>query len=521
MPRILLALAVVVASIGNAVADSGGTEAMRSYLRARAVLDAGVAAIGGAEALSSLTGVTREYQIHRNNPGQGPRPVAGGSSVDKYPLYAPTPSTSIVDYAGERYRIQQRYLYDSAKEWVDAIDVGGPTGGFLLASYQDQIPAYTTNSASVSRDTLTRELRTYPEAMLRAALRRPTTLQWVGEGMVGGRPTQVISFVDGDVNHVLAFDAQTRLPARVEVLSEHPYIGQATTASVYVDYRKTGRLMLPYRVEQWRNDEPTRIALISRIELDKGGNDATFAPPRERVDNPEPPRLPTLTSLGNDVYATMSSDNSMFAVFPEYVVLVEAPRRESYAIAIFQAIRSVAPGKPVKVVSTHFHEDHIAGVRYAVSQGAEIWTTAHAKGAIERTLRVAWTIRPDEYARAPRDAKIHVIDDKQIFEAGGQRIEIAQVGPTEHAEQMLAAFFPRVETLYTADVWDVPAPGLATPGPDSAKVVARVNDLGWKVRRMIPTHGVPATVQDLNRSLDTRAKFVTGAETRLRLRVDL
>ena len=519
MPRMFLALIVLAASIANAAADTGGSEVMRSYIRARAVLEAGVAAMGGAEALSSLTGVTREFESHRNNPGQGPRPVAGGASIEQYPRYAPTPSLSIVDYVGERVRVQQRFLYDSEKEWLTAIDVGGTSGGFSTVSYLDEIPSYTSSPASAARDTMARELRTHPEAMLRAALRRATTLQWLGEGVVGGRRASFISFVDTDATRiVLAFDEQTRLPVRTEVLSEHPYIGQATAASVYLDYRKTGRLMLPYRVELWRNDEPLRIALLSRIELDKGGDDATFAPPRERIENPAPPSVPALTSLGRDVYATLGSDNSMFAVFPEYVVLVEAPRRESFAIAIFQAIRSVAPGKPIKVVSTHFHEDHIAGVRYAVSQGAEIWTTAHAKAAIERTLRVAWTIRPDEYARSPREASIHVIDNKHIFEAGGQRLEIADIGPTEHVEQMLAAFFPTIGTLYTADVWDVPAPGLAMPGPDAAKVVVRANELKWKVQRMIPTHGAPASTEELNRSLETRARYVSGADSKLRLR---
>jgi glyoxylase-like metal-dependent hydrolase (beta-lactamase superfamily II) len=263
----------------------------------------------------------------------------------------------------------------------------------------------------------------------------------------------MISFVDIDGTRVaLTFDSQTHLLVRSEVLSEHPFIGQATAASVYLDYRKTGRLMLPYRVELWRNEEPLRILLISKIELDKRGDDATFAPLRERIEAVPVPGELTLTPLGHDVYAMLGGDNAMFAVFPDYVVLVEVPRGESVARRIFDLVRSVAPGKPVNVVSTHFHEDHIAGVRYAVSQGARIWTTSHAKAAIARALGIAWEIRPDELARAPRDATIRVIDGRHVFEAGKQRVEVAEIGPTQHAEQMLAAFFPAVGVLYTADV---------------------------------------------------------------------
>jgi glyoxylase-like metal-dependent hydrolase (beta-lactamase superfamily II) len=260
-----------------------------------------------------------------------------------------------------------------------------------------------------------------------------------------------------------------------------------------------------------------RFMQFSRIELNAPTDDALFAPPTERIDAPAPAE-PAVTALGNDIYAVLSADTAMFAVFPEYVVLVEAPRRESHTVRIFQAIRSVAPDKPIKVVSTHFHEDHIAGVRYAVSQGAEIWTTPHARSAIESKLRMAWTIRPDELARAPRPATIHVIDKKHVFEAGKQRVEIAEIGPTEHADQMLAAFFPSISTLYTADVWDVPAPDAPLPGPDAARIVPRINALGWKVQRMMPTHGHPTSVDALNRSLAQRARYVEGADTRHRLR---
>jgi hypothetical protein len=348
--------------------------------------------------------------------------------------------------------------------------------------------------------------------MLRAALRRPATLQW--------HSASVISFVDADTTRVvLTFDEQTRRLIRSEYLSEHPYLGQAVFAMLYLDYRKVGPLMLPYRVEQWRNDVPMRFMLISRIELNPRLDDATFAPPHERIDAPAAPSEPVLHSFGNDVYAVLNGgDNAMFAVFPEYVVLLEAPRRESVTMRIFQAIRTVAPGKPVKVVSTHFHEDHIAGVRYAASQGAEIWTTHHARLAIERSLRNPWTMRPDEFARAPREPTIHVIDKKQVFQAGKQRVEIVQIGPTEHADQMLVAFFPAIATLYTADVWDVPGPGVPTPGPDAARIVPRINALGWKVQRMLPTHGVLASVDELNRSLEVRAKYMKGADTRYRLR---
>lgn len=511
MPRTLLALIVIVSCLDIAAADSSGGEVMRSYTTARAVLDAGVAAIGGADALADVTSISREYETFRTNSGQMPKPFGGAPAIDNYPVFGRTPTSTIVDHAGGRMWKSERFLSDSFKEWVTFVEASGPAGVFSTVAYLDETPVHTPDPAPGERAFMARELRTYPEALLQAALRRPASLQSHGDS--------VISFVDADATRiVLTFDKQTRLLIRSEVLGEHPWFGQAVAASVYMDYRKTGPLMLPYRVELWRNDEPLRYMTMSRIELNPGVNDTTFAPPPERIDAPPLPVEPVLQSLGNDVYAVLGADNSMFAVFPEYVVLLEAPRSGRYARQIFQAIRSVAPDKPVKVVSTHFHEDHIGGVRYAASQGAEIWTTSHGKPAIERKLRHRWTMRPDEFGRAPREVTIHVVDKKQVFEAGKQRVEVAPIGPTEHAEQMLAAYFPTIETLYTADVWDVPHASEPTPGPDAAQIVPRINALGWKVQRMVPTHGVAATREELNHSLEVRAKYVKGADTRYRLK---
>src|SRR5688572_11955681 len=249
MSRTLLALIVIVSSINIAAADTGGSEVMQSYTRARAVLDAGVAATGGADALANVTTISREYETFRTNAGQMPKPFAGAPTIDKYPVFGRTPTSTVVDHAGQRIWKSERFLSDSFKEWVTFVEAGGPAGVFSTVAYLNETPVHTPDPAPGERSFMARELRTYPEALLQAALRRIATLQSHGDS--------VISFVDADATRiVLTFDKQTRLLIRSEVLSEHPWFGQAVAASVYMDYRKTGPLLLPYRVELWRNDEP-------------------------------------------------------------------------------------------------------------------------------------------------------------------------------------------------------------------------------------------------------------------------
>ena len=53
----------------------------------------------------------------------------------------------------------------------------------------------------------------------------------------------------------------------------------------------------------------------------------------------------------------------MFSVFPQDVVVFEAPMSTQYAEQILQLVRSVAGSKPIRcVVASHFHYDHLAGL---------------------------------------------------------------------------------------------------------------------------------------------------------------
>ena len=68
----------------------------------------------------------------------------------------------------------------------------------------------------------------------------------------------------------------------------------------------------------------------------------------------------TLTKLGEDVYfAGGGSHHSLFVVFQDHVVVVEAPLNEERSLAVLAKIAETAPGKPVRyVVPTHYHFDH-------------------------------------------------------------------------------------------------------------------------------------------------------------------
>src|SRR5919204_37419 len=89
--------------------------------------------------------------------------------------------------------------------------------------------------------------RAYPETVLLSAWARPEMLRWLGDTREIGRPQQMVSFADADGEQVtLYFDTATHRLAKLEVVNDHPALGDITTGTRFDDWRPVGRLTLPF-----------------------------------------------------------------------------------------------------------------------------------------------------------------------------------------------------------------------------------------------------------------------------------
>ena len=126
---------------------------------------------------------------------------------------------------------------------------------------------------------------------------------------------------------------------------------------------------------------------MSSITLNTHPPDSLFALPETYAKVEPPPGGPVVKKLADDVYALLGSYNSLFVVFNDYVLVVEAGANNRYSAASIAEIKKVVPNKPIRyLVSTHFHFDHLGGVRSYVAEGSTIVTTPSAKSVIERAV---------------------------------------------------------------------------------------------------------------------------------------
>jgi glyoxylase-like metal-dependent hydrolase (beta-lactamase superfamily II) len=389
-----------------------------------------------------------------------------------------------------------------ATDFVTHVTAVGPETGFETITYHDEKPFFHSFDGAELPSLRERKMRRYPEGLLRMARDRPETLEWISDG--------VISLADGSGTRIVLYlDSKTHLPARWETLRSHAIAGDTVTELLFDDYRQVGRLRLPFHTVERVAGIPVEELQASSIELDTPLPAERFVAPRNFAAMAGNPPQPTVEKIGEGLFLIRGPYNSVFAVFRDHVMVLEAPLNSGYSEDCRKLIHSIAPGKPVRyVVATHFHFDHVGGLRPYIAEGIPILTTSDARGVIEQVAAARHTMHPDVLLRSDRAPKIEIVRDKRVFDDGTNRAELYELGPTDHVAQMLIAYFPKQKLLFEADVWDILSPDLAIAGSDTVSLARRIQQLGLDVERIVPVHGPPGTMAMLRDALAVRAKYI-------------
>ncbi|HYP25224.1 MAG TPA: MBL fold metallo-hydrolase [Blastocatellia bacterium] len=476
-----------------------------SYFKARQVIDDAIKASGGLEELRALNDITRVMEGIRTDEGQGLKPLPHRPD---YFQNGSLPATNFPKVVSIR-DLKRMRMSDSLSDII----VGGKpiifktvlTQDSFFTTYDD-IKAYRTIPSGAIGPSRTSMLRRYPETLLLAVWNRPESVRWAGDSQYENRKQNVITFADSDgVLLMLFFDAETKLLTKVESLADSPVLGDIANEVVYSDYRPVGKLTLPFRYIDKSGGVMLQDLRASSITVNTNPADSVFELPEgyvkyERISGP-----PAVVKLSDDVYAIGGSYNSIFVVFNDYVLVIEAGHSTGYASDAISKIKQTAPGKPIRyLVSTHFHHDHLSGVRSYIHEGSTIITTPDAKEVIEKLLvQSPHVMRPDALARNPRPPVVETFSKKRVFDDGVHKVELYDISPNAHSDQMIIAYLPNEKILFEADMLDIEIPGnIGTGGKDTADLYEKILSLGLQVEKIVPAHGRIGTLEDLRKSVE-------------------
>ena len=492
---------VITGDVGKDGASLNASQ--RSYQQARRVLDDAIEAHGGLEALRSIKDFTLKEKgklIARYQSPAAEPPFATGTSEE----------TLIVD-------TERGLVFDELKTANTGFNTWNRTVINGKEGYNyDMWSKTATPIVNPSVNNFRGQIRRLPPFVLLEALDRAQTLRWVGEDELDGKRQKVISVIRPDNQQLaLSFDAQTNLLTRYGYLYADPGTGDSEIAQSYSGYRTLGKLKLPSGRTLYNSGGVVQEVEFTDLQINTKPAESVFAGPTDFEKLAAPPATPpppAVSKVADDVYLLQGlaggTHNVLFVAFNDHILVLEAPEQILYnsnSVQALQKIKETVPNKPIKyLVLTHHHSDHAGGFREYVAEGATIVTTTNTKTFLEKASATQSSLLPK--VSPQKKLTIETIQNKKrVFQDDKHVVEIYDVGPNPHANEILVAYLPKEKILFQADLLNPAANGTIPIAQDATiSFSERLQQLGLEVEKIYGVHGRAVTPEELRTSIEKR-----------------
>ena len=475
--------------------------------------DRWIQALGGRAAVERAAVQRTRATGSRRHPGWGP--VPGDPELVAEFLF-----DLVEDLGADRYRLHLSGPTHLVPVNLDYTEVGDGLAGHVAgvdfmfdpAPVDMPIPPWRVTARQRHID-LTSPLR-----LARKALRGGEV-----ELRGGATPDELILEEPGRPPLHLRFTAADEL-ATIRLTENHAPHGDVPVEIRFSRYGRVGDYSLPYQMQILVNDMLVHNETRFRIEVDSEVEDAEFAgagvqgtaPTDEQAryalwstewlmtyvlsgvrfyfDLQSAPTMPDPAPVADGVKVVIGpSHNIMVVEMPDYIVAVDAPLYARYTAAALEQVRSAFPGKPLRyVVATHFHYDHIGGIReFAAEGGVTILCADNTVPFFEAILRSDHTISPDRLQQNPVRVDVQGVSDKFVLPAAhGGQLEVHRI-ETDHSEDTLIVYVSGANAVFESDLWSATP---ASPEPFSyrgrlaAQLCQAIDERGLNVDTIVSGH---------------------------------
>jgi glyoxylase-like metal-dependent hydrolase (beta-lactamase superfamily II) len=158
------------------------------------------------------------------------------------------------------------------------------------------------------------------------------------------------------------------------------------------------------------------------------------------------------------------------------------------------------------VAVTHHHDDHSGGIRTYIAEGATLIGLPGEKSFFEKVAASKLTIDPDTLTLNPQTLKFEAIKEgKRVLTDGSTTVELIDIGPGGHTDEMLVAYLPNEKMIFQGDLLNRPANNDApTINATTQHFAAWLDRSGLAFERIIGVHGPPSTRDELRQGLAQR-----------------
>jgi len=304
------------------------------------------------------------------------------------------------------------------------------------------------------------------------------------------------------------FDPQSKTIAAFEIVDTESILGDVPAQYAFDDYKTAEGVTLPHHITIRKAGSDYSDVQFTSMSINDPAAEQTFSIPESAAAEAEkaagageysPMKI---TKIGNGVYHAQGySHHSMIVEFPQYLTVMDAPYTETQTKMLFRAIQEQFPSKPVKYVAvSHYHFDHVGGLRGAAAIGATILVEKSHEPILRPFLEARHTHPQDELDKrrnaqpAQPVGSIEVFDGKKVISEGGQSFELYAMTGSAHVDPMVLGYAASARALFQPDLYTPPStmPG----GPEAIHLSQAIKDLKLKVDLMVGGHGGVGTYAD-------------------------
>lgn len=297
---------------------------------------------------------------------------------------------------------------------------------------------------------------------------------------------RLLDLTVGDLALVVAIDAGGVL-VRAESRGAHPNLGDVVHTTLFEEYQGVAGLELPTRLRTKVDDFVTADIRVT-VTLDGEVPDLAAPPAVASAATPAPAApnvVPQELSRGVWLLAGQSHHSALIEL-SDGLLLVDAPQSETRTLAVMSAARALRPDKPLnRLVMTHHHFDHTAGLRAAIAAGLTVITHDGNRAFVEAMAKRPHTLQPDRLAAAPREAQIETIGADRVLADALRTVGLHHVADSPHSSTMLMVHLPAERLLVQVDAF---SPGAAV-NPYAANLLDNIVRRKLAVDRIVPLHG--------------------------------
>jgi glyoxylase-like metal-dependent hydrolase (beta-lactamase superfamily II) len=468
--------------------DAGNSA--QSQARAYEVIEAGMKALGGLEAIRETQDVSVKVSgfSYARNQSLGVNPPYDKMTREEN-LY--------IDLRNRKYIIETRDPLPGGFVFGGKQVINGNQGFFVNPRDKTITPLNLTNFNNIGI------VRRLPHLLLLVAYENaPSTLRWRGQESFEGHPQNVISFASSNgILWTLFFDRRTNLLTKYEQMVSDNVRGDSVQETIFPSYHFGDKLRFPTGRVTKRAGEVIEEVSYGEVRFNTRLGDSAFAKPEGFDDLPAPTPAPIKeTKLADGVFLFESGTNSLVVEFDDHLMVVEPSAGGRGPKPTILKAREMFPGKPIKyVVVTHHHDDHSGGLRSYIAEDIAVVTTQANKTYFETMAAANFTINRDDQTKNKRKPVFEFVrGKKRVFTDGKRTVEIIDIGPSPHANEMLVAYLPNEKVVFQGDLVNLPASGKYMPTTVIETTIHffdSIKRLGLDVERIAAVHG-PLTTQD-------------------------